>query len=156
MKTLELTFLLLMIATLLFCGCKKGPPMGKITGTVTYNGEPLKTGVIVFDVEGARQGRAEVENGKIVKASTYDNNDGISIGKAKISITSYEYTQTSAPPVVSRQNPNRPDTGGGLSSYSPPKITSNLPQKYANPHISGLSATIEKGENTITLELSDK
>jgi hypothetical protein len=143
-------FFLLVPVVIVTIGCGSGrPPTAKVTGTVTYQGKPLATGTIVFEIDGNRPATGKVVDGKIVDVSTYEKNDGVSIGKAKIAIMAREDVQETiaenGDPSASRvPSSNYMGLGGKLL----------LPPHYGNPATSNLTATIEKGkENSVILEL---
>ena len=129
------------------CGPDR-PPLGSVSGTVTIDGQPLEKGSITFEVPGSRTASGEIVNGQIVGVSTYQTGDGAPVGNASVAITSM--LETSAV----RETPETPNAPGGPSGMS--EYKSLIPAKYGNPKSSGLTATIDKGENVIQLELVSK
>lgn len=131
-------------------GCApKHPPRAKVTGTVTYKGKPIENGTIVFEVAGNRPATGKIVNGKIVNVTTFESNDGVSIGTAKIAISAREEVVETIP------ESGDPSGGGGMrANYMGMGAKSLIPPHYGNPSTSNLSATIEKGkENVIELKL---
>ncbi|MCL2623484.1 MAG: hypothetical protein FWD31_07445 [Planctomycetaceae bacterium] len=145
-----LGIVLLVTAVAMTAGCgPKRPPTAKVNGTVTYQGKPLATGTIIFEVDDARPATGKIVDGNIVDVTTFDKNDGVSIGLAKIAIVAREEVEeiiadTGDPSAARRPPANYMGIGGRLI----------LPPHYGNPSTSQLTATIEKGkENTIDLVL---
>ena len=144
---LVMVTLLLSLGTLTGCGPDR-PPLGDVSGTVTHDGEPLAQGTITFEVPGARPARGEIVDGKIVNLSTYEAGDGVPVGAASVAITSTVQTSTVTEPSASDDAPGGPS---GMPEYK-----SLIPQEYANPQSSGLTATIEEGENALSFDLVTK
>ncbi|MDR1384792.1 MAG: hypothetical protein LBJ67_13240 [Planctomycetaceae bacterium] len=140
--------LLCVMTTASGCGAKY-PPTAKVTGTVTHKGKPLAKGTIIFEVDGCRPATGKIVDGKIIDVTTFEPNDGVSLGIAKIAIISKEeveekITETGDP--GSRRSLDANYMGTGAKSLIAPH--------YGNPSTSNLTAVIEKGkENTITIEL---
>ncbi|MDR1957834.1 MAG: hypothetical protein LBQ54_02120 [Planctomycetaceae bacterium] len=150
MKINDTSFLIFLIAGMLFCGgCAPGhPPTAKVTGTVNHKGNPLKQGTIIFEVEGHRPATGKIVNGKIVNVTTYEPDDGVSIGLARIAVSSREEVEEAA---AETGDPS----GGNLGpAYMGTGGKSLIAPHYGNPATSHLTAAIEKGkENVIMLEL---
>jgi hypothetical protein len=115
---------------LLLCfvaGCGSGDDRVSITGQVTYKGQPLEHGSIVFVSPKSRQVTGEIERGEIVNVTTAEPNDGIAAGEYMVAITSRDrsekYKDTMAPPSL-------------------------IPMRYADPATSDLKATIQPNENS--------
>ncbi|MDR1494039.1 MAG: hypothetical protein LBT05_15155 [Planctomycetaceae bacterium] len=130
------------------CG-EKYPPTAKVTGTVTHKGKPLAQGTIIFEVDGRRPATGKIVDGKIIDVTTFKPNDGVSIGTAKIAITSKEEIKEEN---VATDNPG---SGGGLGdNYMGMGAKSLIAPHYGAPSTSNLTTVVEKGkENVIILEL---
>ena len=146
-----IALLIIAVVAMTTLGCRpKHPPTAKVTGTVSYQGKPLATGTIVFEVDGARPATGKIVDGKIVDVTTFDKNDGVCIGVAKIAIMAFEEVQETiaetGDPSVTLQRPPANYMGMGGKPLVPPH--------YGKPSTSQLTATIEKGkENTVILNL---
>ena len=140
--------LILSLTFLCFSGCgPRRPPLGKVEGSVHYDGELIRAGTIIFTVVGMRDASGLIENGVIKDVTTFAKGDGVPVGEAKIAVITFQESsqQTTAPPPVA--------TGPGQSTvFEEKKIA--IPIMYTNPETSGLTATIKKGSNTINLELA--
>lgn len=108
-------------------------PLGKVTGTVEYNGKPLPQGTIAFISEKARPASGKIKDGQIIEVTTYTSDDGAPIGKHKVTITAVD-------------NPN-------ADMYT--KTKSLIPVKYNDPNKSGLTAEIKTGDNALKFDLKD-
>jgi len=142
--------LILLLTIPCFSGCgPKRPTLGQVEGTVHFDGEPIKEGTIVFAVSGTRDASGIIENGVIKNITTFDTGDGTPLGEARIAVLVFQ-DLPSRPLVSSTENtggPGQPTMLGGGKRLA-------IPEKYANPETSGLTATIKKGINKIDLELT--
>ncbi len=135
-----LTVSVALLSGVVVIGCGRGsdlPPMAKVSGTVTLNGQPLPRGTVQFvpDIARGTEGPSGVglidENGHYGITTTGVN--GAIVGRHKISVEAeQEYDETAI-------------------SMGP----SLIPRRYNNPETSGLAAEVKKGEeNEIPLVLS--
>ena len=142
---------LVCLATAPGCGGSDRAPLGEVTGTVSYNGQPIASGTIIFEVPGARPANGKIVDGQIQDVTTYEPNDGAPVGQAKIAV--FATGAGGASPAATGADPGQPIAidenymGGGATSVIPPK--------YNDPTTSGLTWEIKKGENTVTLDLTD-
>lgn len=85
-----LVFTLIFIASIvLISGCGSDPPpLADVTDTVTFDGDPLTQGTIVFDISGQRTAYGDIVNGQIQDMTTFEDGDGAPLGEAKIAIHS--------------------------------------------------------------------
>jgi hypothetical protein len=112
--------------------------MGRVSGTVTYQGKPVTAGTVSFVATDTTRPNA---NGNIGPDGSYtlqttEPGDGAQVGDYKI--------------VVSGKNPdelNNPLPG------APIKVKSVLPSKYEKPDTSELKATVAPGSQSIPIEL---
>ncbi len=127
---------LLIAGSLTGCG-PGGPEMARVSGTVSYQGEPLSKGSISF--VSTEPGRPNA-SGPIVDGSytlqTREPNDGAELGEYKIAITDID-----------------PDAANTALPGEPIELVSTLPEKYQNPDQSGLTRTVESGRNTFDFNL---
>jgi hypothetical protein len=153
MRFIALVSLLVLVclATSPGCGGSGRTPLGQVTGTVSYNGQPIASGTIIFEVPGARPANGKIVGGQIQEVTTYDPNDGVPVGQAKIAVFATEAPASS--PAATGGDPGQPIVidenymGGGAKPLIPPK--------YNDPATSGLNWEIKKGKNTVTLDLTD-
>ncbi|MCA9016806.1 MAG: hypothetical protein KDA77_15845, partial [Planctomycetaceae bacterium] len=126
--------------TLTGCGGPAGDPdLIPVQGTVTLDGQPLKSGVIGFaPASGQAASTGQIEDGHF-KLSFSQSASGAKAGTYKVSIQSW-----TTPPSM--------DADG-----KPVKGVSAIPEKYMSQATSGLTADVKKeGDNNFTFELKSK
>lgn len=117
-------------ACLLLSGCGQGAETTTVRGSVTYNGQPVTSGLINFMAEGARP-----LGGGVSPDGTYEFQ--LPPGEYKVRIDT--------PPAV----PEGPQTTDAVQ-FGPRQV----PEKYATYATSGLTATVNPGgEQTIDFAL---
>ncbi|TWT93429.1 hypothetical protein Pla108_39230 [Botrimarina colliarenosi] len=126
---------------LLMAGCGGGPPMGKVSGTVSLDGKPMSFGTVMMQhVEGGQPSRGEIQPDGTFVMSTFHPEDGARVGENRIRVTAYS---TQDP----RTNP------GGASSGALGVLV--IPEAYGSFGASGLKADVEPGDNPpLNLELT--
>jgi hypothetical protein len=122
-------------------GC--GKSTATVVGKVTYNGEVVPTGEIHFIGEEAPRSSAIGSDG------TYEVRD-CPYGAYRVKLAATKVKQPAA--VVPPKNPDELPEG---SHPPPPEIVSIIPRKYNDVATSGLAFTINKGRQTIDIELKD-
>ena len=128
--------LVLAILCVSVMGCGGGadlPPTAKVKGTVTYKGEPLKSGTIVFYPENGRSASGEIKNGEFLSLTTFAPDDGAAMGKHKVTVEAF----------------NAP--AGDMYT----KRKSLLPAKYGSVKTTDQIADVVAGENSVKFELKD-
>ena len=120
--------LLVLLATLIGCG-PSGPPLGRVSGTVTMDGQPASGVTVNFQpAEGGRGSSATTDATGKYDLVFSPSSMGALVGEHTVSITGGE-------PGV--------DDGGGGSGALVQK--SNVPPAYADAK---KTVTVEKGNNT--------
>jgi hypothetical protein len=136
-------------AVVAICGCAAGS--GTLSGKVTFKGKTVASGnVLVVGADGiARSSKIETDGSYTVP--------DVPVGEAKISVNSPNPVPD--PVVVAAAN-----TGakrGGRSQQNPitstptsdPKLWFPLPEQYADPQTSGLTAKVQKGQTVHNIDL---
>ena len=129
MKLLQLT-LAGLLAVVLLSGCSDKPKLGKVTGTVTYKGTPLKEGSITFIPADGRSASGKIVEGKITEVTCFEVGDGAPVGSHKVIVQAVQ---------------------GGPDMYAPAK--SLIPDSYGSVEKSGLTAEIQPGETVVNFDL---
>jgi hypothetical protein len=129
---------------LLFCsvGCNRsGLNLAYVDGVVTFNGQPVENAGVIFkpDVGPFAMGTTDGE-GKFTLITA--NNPGALIGEHKVGISKTQTTATTIP-------------GARFPRYD---VKHFIPEKYASPATSELTATVSKSksENHFTFELKGR
>ena len=114
-------------------GCGGDPDLAPVSGKVSYQGKPVKKGVITFEPRDRRSARGKIVDGEILDVTTYTSGDGAYIGAHRIFIHAWQWEP---------------------KGMEIPPMT--IPERYGNPETSGLTRTIVAGQtNELTLELTD-
>ena len=114
-----------------YAGCgAKDQPTGSVVGKVTYNGQPLTTGVVTFINEKAGSGAS----GEIDSSGAY-RITSLRTGEYRVAI------HRQPPPML-----EGPRQGTGAWKL-------DIPEKYQAHRTSGLTATVKEGKNTADFAL---
>ena len=129
-------------------GCSKDPAPGKVTGTLTLNGEPVSNAMICFypDNGSASIGVSD-EKGKYELLFTEDRK-GAEIGSHKVTIS------TGRP--AERQAATDPNDPSGAVKPGNPAVKESIPSKYVNRETTDLVKEVKAGRQTIDIEISTK
>ncbi|WP_435009480.1 hypothetical protein P12x_000732 [Tundrisphaera lichenicola] len=137
-----------LIALVVGCEGRTGkPPMGKVHGTVSYNGKPLDKGRVTFtpvsgDGEsGGNNAMSPIESDGSYELTTFDTGDGAIIGQHIVTISV---------PSSNINDLNQPKADGSIAYVLPKEY---IPKKYTTPKDSPLRNTVVEGDNKIDIEL---
>jgi hypothetical protein len=145
-------FLSVIVSAAAFSGCDGRPSRVPVTGNVTYEGQPLKEGKIIFEVAGARSAEGKIVDGRIVDVFTFEPGDGGAIpGRAKAAV----FATGSAPAASPAATPADPGAAGPVSMDYMSGGASLIPARYNNPATSGLEYEISPdGPNDFEVKLT--
>jgi len=127
-------------------GCNSAKPIAgsvPVSGTVTFNGQPLEQGEVWFAPESGGKGQpatGQIKNGKFTMVTTASS-PGVVAGKYKVSIIS---NKPFTPPKLG--TPPDPKTG--------PQPESLIPKKYNDITTSGLEVDVKAATSSLTFALS--
>jgi hypothetical protein len=127
-------FALVLALPLLAVGCGKGDDRLAVSGTITWKGQPLKTGTVRFipvDAGVTTEATAVVSNG----AFSVPKDDGLRPGKYKVVVSSPD-PQTQAGP---------PDAAPGDRGGYPAK--DRIPEDYSTAGKTKLTADVSAGKD---------
>jgi hypothetical protein len=137
------------LASLVGCGgggegASKGPKTYPVSGTVTQGGKPLEGATILFVLsDGKKSASGKSDSSGRYTLSTAKPGDGAVAGQYKVAITKFDTAASGVD--MSDKDYTPPDP-----SKPAPVAKNLLPDKYAKPDSSGLTATVkESGENKI-------
>jgi len=143
------------------CRSDEGFGFGKrfpVSGTVTYNGNPLEKGKISFvpdDPKGVGAA-GDIENGSYA-VSTGGEKDGAVAGKYKVIISAKEDSLAKAKADFAKDSKGK-DPGylpGRFVARAEAKAKSLIPAGYGDTRTTTLTAEVKEQSNTINFELSD-
>lgn len=157
-----LTFLSLSVLCLGLTGCGEGgPALGQVEGTVKYKGAPVAGATITFVMpDGQIASGATGPDGKYTLMTGSRN--GAPIGTASVGIT--KFGSVGAAPTAAPADPTAapggtPDLKAQMEQMMAAGTPKNeLPEKYADPKTSGLTAPVVAGgkdKNTHNFDLVD-
>jgi hypothetical protein len=141
-----------LVFTLVAQGCGRTDPakpkLAKVSGKVTYKGQPLTKGRVVFTPvagKGSESGQVasgDIESDGSYRLTTFDTNDGAVLGQHIITLQVYQGGDDMGKP--------KPD---GTFDYKLPK--SAIPNKYTQADTSPLRYTVVEGTSTYDIELEE-
>ncbi len=126
------------LACALLAGCSRDMPMGRVSGRVTFEGNPVTEGQIVFQPEQGPAASGLLDAEGRYRLSTHAPGDGAVQGLHRVTIVPAEAGVQLQP-----GQPPAPPTA--------PKF--NLPEKYLRPETSELTAEVAAGSNTFNFAL---
>jgi hypothetical protein len=154
---------------LIMTSCRTDDGLGQrypVSGTVTYNGNPLEKGSISFVSEDPKGVGATgaIENGSYT-LSTGGNNDGARAGKYKVAITAKEDASAKAKADFEKARATRKNASGTEELAVIPRqfvikaeaeAKSLIPAGYGDVRTTTLTAEVkEQSSNPIDFKLSD-
>ena len=135
------------------CSAQKGPATAKVSGVVTYKGQPVDGATVVFaPPAGGRPGTATTDAQGRYELSSYGEKDGAVPGDYKVTV---QKTKTEgAEPNLTYEQMNEMQSRG--EDIPGPVSINLLPEKYLSAATTDLNATVKPGtQNDIPLELKD-
>lgn len=130
-----------LLACLALVGCGSGgPAMGRVSGTVTYQGKPIPKGTVTFiPTDGTRPSATGTINDGAYTLQTTEPGDGAVVGGYKVAISDID------PAVLNTAVP-------GMPVQAPKSL---IPKKYGDANTSGLTAEVQSGSQTRDFPLAD-
>ena len=138
MKKYFIFSVIVAITSAAMIGCSRGPKTVPVTGKVTYQGQPLKFGSVMFQPEKGRMAKGQIQPDGTFTLST-DGKEGAVPGMHKVGVTCFEL-----------QSPNPPATPPG---QEPSNGRSFIPQKYNSPTGSGIAVEVTEDMKPVELNL---
>jgi hypothetical protein len=126
------------MAGVLVSGCGSGG-MGRVSGTVTHQGQPLQAGTVTFiATDGERPNASgDIQPDGSYSLQTTEPGDGAVVGEYQVAISGVDSAVYNTPMP-------------GMPAEVPKSV---IPEKYSDPSTSGLTATVESGSNTKDFDL---
>lgn len=124
------------VVSAVFAGCNRGPAMAPVSGKVTYKGQPLKHGNILFQPSVGPPAKGEIGPDGSFTLSTYKKNDGAVLGKHRVQVIC----------VDPQAKPANPDE-------ETPSARSLIPDKYSNYVTSEITVEVAMGGGPYAIDL---
>ncbi len=143
---------LLVVSGVGLAGCGTRPSLGKVSGTVSFKGQPIQNGTIIFEVTGARPATGKIVDGQIREVTTVTPDDGVNVGAAKIAVFATEGEAGEDTPAVGAT------PGIGFKkpkNYMGMNVRSLISLRYNDPEASGLRLEVKKGANVLKIDLTE-
>jgi len=139
---------LLGLALGIMTGCgSSGPQMGRVSGKVTYQDQPVANATVTFlpEAAGSQSATGITDASGEYQLSTFGKNDGALVGKHRVNVVARAAFEGKLPP------------GAGEAMLEEFQAAGKplIPQKYFNVETSGLSFEVESGSNQFDLVLTD-
>jgi len=140
---LPLIPLLLTVAFVSGCSSDSGPvdrgPLGTVSGTVTFGGQPATEGSVDF----YENAKGFIAHATIGSDGKFQLSPGTPVGNYKVTVTPPQTEVQEIDPVA-------------VETAEPPpeKKYPNLPEKYRQTSTSGLTLEIKEGENTLEIKMT--
>jgi hypothetical protein len=130
------------------CG-QKLPATAAVSGKVTVHGKPIAAGRIMFRPEKGRPAIGTIGAGGTYCLTTFRQDDGAVLGKHRVTIEAFE-----GAPVKHAATFEEEIRGTGTPA---PAVRSTVqwivPEKYAHPDTSPLTAEVKDGKNDVPFDL---
>jgi hypothetical protein len=126
------------------------PPMGKVSGKVTYDGTAVNQGRVTFTPvtgdgdSGGTSAMGVIESDGSYSLTTFNTGDGALVG---------QHIVTVVVPTEDIRELNKPRPDGSIPYILPKEL---VPKRYTDPKLTPLRYTVEAGQNSIDIPLSSK
>jgi hypothetical protein len=166
------------------CGPGNGLTMGRVSGLVTYNGQPVEFGEVLFVPDSEMGNNGVPSMGSIGKdgtfiMSTQESGDGVIAGHHKVGIRALDATRVTKdetpkldPTVgtgkellanrLSQRKAQAAVVSKNRAKDDAPTVSFNgnvyrflAPEKLANPETSGVKVQISQGSNRVNFAISE-
>lgn len=127
MHRLSISFLALSLLAIALPGCNQGGGFSAVTGTVTFDGKPIKVGTITFEsvatdsAGGSRMIMTRIRDGKY----KFESTDGPAPGQHKVAVKAFNeaVAEDTAPAGKNnKQTPTRETGNVEPENYIPPQF----------------------------------
>jgi hypothetical protein len=147
------SYFLLIGAALFSSGCGEGgPSVASVSGTVTYQGQPVADAMVTFIPEKGTPGNGQTDASGKYTISTRGKNGAV-LGLNKVTVTKMT---TDGPAMPANPTPEDMRKAAEASARMS-QTESQLPSKYGTAFSSGLTATVTSDEsaNVFDFDLTD-
>lgn len=178
MRGLMLCFSAAILATIAGCGPSNGLDLAKVRGKVTYNGQPIEYGTIMFEPDESRGTTGPPASGSITSGgsfilSTDESGDGAIVGSHRVAVmglepmpqaqqltlpnpeTSPREYMTAKDQVFNRAERQRKSDTPTYTDKSGKVFRITVPSKITNPNTSDIKIKVDRGSNTVTIAIGE-
>jgi hypothetical protein len=167
-------------ALILGLGCSgNGLNLAKVRGKVTYKGQPVKNGTVMFMPDESKGTIGPPAVGTITSDGSYvmsteSAGDGVIVGSHKVGITGVEekpvsdgaaaptpesdpqgYMKAKAKDAAAARSGGAKKDAETFTDRGGQRWRFVVPKKFTNPQDSGIIAKVEPGSNTMNFEIED-
>lgn len=136
------------------CGPDDGLTLARVRGKVTFKGEPLRLGSVMFQPDDPKRTGGPTSLGPIrddgsFTLSTERAGDGAQVGLHLVAFAGYKPRAEGAAPVpaATKQKANLPDRSGMRKSL--------IPERLKDPRTSNVKVEVKPGSNTIDFDIRE-
>lgn len=136
-------------------GCG-GLRLGKVSGRITVDGEPVPDGVVMFYPEAGPTAVGEIRPDGTYSLTTQKQGDGAVVGTHRVTI---QATKVGPGSMVEPKNIDeelqiaRKGPGKGQKWLVPGKVDWVVPEKYSRLQTTTLTARVASGSNTLNFDI---
>lgn len=155
MNRLQLCFVVCSLTCLAIVGCgDSGPELGRVTGTVTMDGQPLANALVTFVPEAGGRSSTGTTDSSGNYTLIYADKKGALIGRHKVSVTTIQTVDDEVDmSEIPSDDPRYAELmAKGEDAYNEAQVTEPIPAKYNTN--SELAEEVSSGSNTINLDLT--
>lgn len=137
---------MLVLLVLLGCGAS-GPPMGQVSGRITYKDQPVPKATISFmpKAVGARPAIGISDDAGYYHLTTTNPRDGALVGEHVVAIVAK----------AAYDGPLPPGAGAAMLEELETQGKPLIPERYFSGATSGLTASVKSGSNTLDFPLTE-
>lgn len=156
----RVTSLLLAFCIAVISGCGGGVEKMdtfKVTGKVTYKGNPVEGAVVNFHPEKGPKASGTTDSSGVYSLTTYDTGDGAIAGEHKVTISKVT-SSAGGEDDIDLDDPGEAygsAMGGGEDGTGGEQIEQHLPEKYADLNSTPEKRNVAESANEFNFELTD-
>lgn len=145
---IQLGWLIVVLGVADGCGDSR-PRLAPVSGSITYKGNAVEAGTVTFyPVSGGRPAIGRIETDGSYRMSSFSPGDGVAPGEYRVSVESRNAARAS-PSFKTFEEELAHD--GVLDSGA--SVAWRVPEQFARPDTSGLTAVVANASNVIDFEL---
>lgn len=143
---------LLMVLTLSLLGCG-GPKLARVQGKISVAGKPVRKGRIMFYAAGLPGATGAITEDGTYTLTTFKPGDGAAVGEHRVAIEATDVGAGSMRPPQSPEEELEMSKLGVKRILVAGKVIWLVPERYSKVETSGLTATVQSGDNQIDFDI---